>query len=62
MYKKMYFTLFNSITDALEQLEQGDFLRAIDLLKNAQLSTEEIYIRSGSPLLEQAPLSREKMA
>ena len=55
MYKKMYFTLFNSITDALEQLEQGDFLRAMDLLKNAQLRTEEIYIRSGSPLLEQAP-------
>ena len=27
MYKKMYFTLFNSITDALEQLEQAPLSR-----------------------------------
>ena len=44
-YKKMYFTLFNHITDAIRALEAGDSGLAGKILKNAQLETEELYIR-----------------
>ena len=43
-YEKMYSTLFNAITDALEQLEQQNFGSAKDLLIAAQQQSEEIYI------------------
>ncbi len=41
LYKKMYYHLFNAITDAVEckTKEQADFI-----LKNAQIATEDIYI------------------
>lgn len=41
MYKKMYYHLFNKITDALNE---SDFQRAREILMNAQRETEEIYI------------------
>lgn len=44
MYKKMYFRLFNAITDVLEALEQGNIWDAKRLLKEAQCATEEMYI------------------
>lgn len=37
-----YFTLFNSVTDAIAQLE-----KAVAALKQAQVSAEETYIRRG---------------
>ena len=43
-YEKMYSTLFNAITDALEQIEQQNFGSAKDLLIAAQRQAEEIYI------------------
>ena len=43
-YEKMYSTLFNAITDALEQIEQQNFGSANDLLIAAQQQAEEIYI------------------
>ena len=43
-YEKMYSTLFNAITDALEQIEQQNFGSAKDLLIAAQQQAEEIYI------------------
>lgn len=43
-YKKMYYRLFNRITDALRQLERGNITAACDLLKQAQLETEQMYI------------------
>ena len=42
MYKKMYLTLFNAITDALEHIDV-DSPAAIILIA-AQQKTEEIYI------------------
>ena len=42
-YEKMYSTLFNAITDALEQIEQQNFGSAKDLLIAAQQQAEEIY-------------------
>lgn len=47
-YEKMYHSLFNAITDALEQIEQLNFGSAKDLLIAAQQQAEEIYITAES--------------
>lgn len=44
MYKKIYYTLFNAITDAIEQLERQEFQQAIMTLEQAQHKTEDIFI------------------
>ena len=41
MYKKMYFHLFNTITDALEE---NDIFVLKEILKQGQIDTEEMYI------------------
>ncbi len=41
MYKKMYLLLFNAITDALDCQTKTE---ADEILKQAQISAEEIYI------------------
>lgn len=46
-YKKMYHTLFNAITDALQLMESKNSADAIALLKRAQQSTEEQYMGAG---------------
>ena len=51
-YKKLYYTLFNRITDALEELEQRDYGQAAETLKSAQLETEELYIEAGEKSAE----------
>ena len=43
-YAKLYYVLFNAITDALEMMHQGDCFLAEERLKNAQNETEELYI------------------
>lgn len=51
-YKKMYFTLFNNVTDAINLLEDTEYIKlkkvsdAIEILKNAQIECEDIYIDS----------------
>lgn len=45
-YKKMYLTLFNCITSALECLEQGSYERAAEMLKEGQIQAEELYIEA----------------
>ena len=44
MYKKMYYTLFNTITDVLALLETGNVWDAKKRLIAAQNETEELYI------------------
>ena len=44
MYKEMYYTLFNAITDAVDQLEQCNYGQAASILKQAQAAAEEIYV------------------
>ena len=44
IYKKMYYRLFNSITDALAALEQQNFGAAAEILRQAQIDSEEIYL------------------
>lgn len=43
-YEKMYYFLFNKITDALTELCAYNFGKASDILKTAQAETERIYI------------------
>ena len=44
MYQKMYYQLFNAITDALEALAQKNYGQAEELLKTAQQASEEFYL------------------
>ena len=46
MYRKMYYTLFNAITDALEAMEQQNYGQARRLLIAAQQQSEEIFMDS----------------
>lgn len=43
-YQKMYFHLFNAITDALVQLEQQNYGLAAERLKVAQVDGENAYL------------------
>jgi len=43
-YQKMYTTLFNAITDALEALEAWNFGIASERLRSAQLQAEGMYL------------------
>ncbi len=43
VYKKMYLSLFNSVTDALEE---NDIEKMKQMLIQAQIVTEEMYIES----------------
>ena len=45
-YEKMYLLLFNSITDALEALEDKNIKKAQLILKRAQSNAEDEYIES----------------
>lgn len=44
MYQKMYTTLFNAITEALQFLSEGDKTTAKWLLEEAQRETENIFM------------------
>lgn len=43
-YPKMYATLFNAVTTALNMMEDGEFMKARSALIKAQQATEELYI------------------
>lgn len=50
-YKKAYFSLFNAVTDALEQLDASrvtsqELMNATEILQTAQQTTEELYIEA----------------
>ena len=45
-YQKLYTNLFNSITDALEELERLNVGQARDILRRAQQETEELYLKA----------------
>ena len=40
-YKKLYLKLFNSVTDGINALERFDGVKALHILKRAQISCEE---------------------
>ena len=41
LYKKMYYHLFNVITDAINE---SNHIKRIEILKQWQIDTEEMYI------------------
>ena len=45
-YEKMYFTLFNAITDALRLIDAEQYADAAICLAAAQCKTEELYIEA----------------
>ena len=44
LYQRMYYHLFNAITDALAQMEQQNYGMALKRLKRVQQETEEMYM------------------
>lgn len=44
-YKKMYLYLFNAISEAVAELEQGNTAAAENLLKEAQSESEDMLIK-----------------
>ena len=47
MFRRMYLTLFHAVTDALNEMETQNFVEARQLLMQAQIDCEEIYIQAG---------------
>ena len=43
-YKRLYLLLFNSVTGALEALGRGEAAAAEELLRQAQIRAEELFI------------------
>ena len=48
-YQKLYLTLFNAFTDAVEQLDQQNYGMAREILIKAQQQAEEAYMRESEP-------------
>ena len=46
LYKKLYFKLFAAMADAVEDIEQANYGKALQRLISAQQEAEEIYISS----------------
>ena len=46
-YQRMYTTMFNAVTDALNALDRLDIGRTKELLTRAQLKAESEYLASG---------------
>lgn len=44
-YKKMYFLLFNKVTDALAELEKCNYGKTTELLQTAQKEAEEMFLK-----------------
>lgn len=44
MYKEMYYTLFNAITTALDQLDRNMVRAAIVTLRTAQMDGEDLFL------------------
>ena len=59
MYRKMYTTLFNAVTEALELMAKAQYIDAEAVLKKAQLETEQTFIfweeQDVSPLSRSSP-------
>lgn len=49
LFKKMYFTLFNRITDALQAMEMQNYGQAENILHRAQQEAEEQLIAQDGP-------------
>ena len=55
-YKKLYLTLFHSMTDAIEQLEANQSSLALLTLEQGQKAAEALYVELVPPQEECLPL------
>ena len=46
-FPKYYTRLFNGVTDALEALQERNYIKAQDILIKAQQDAEELYLADG---------------
>lgn len=46
-FPKYYTRLFNGVTDALEALQEQNYIKAQDILIKAQQDAEELYLEDG---------------
>lgn len=44
IYERMYYMLFNRVTDALEALERGETDKVKEILIKSQTETEEMFV------------------
>ena len=44
IYQKMYYRLFNGVSDALEAIGQQNYGTAAQLLRNTQSECEELFL------------------
>ena len=44
MYQKMYYQLFNALTDALQAMEEQNYGIAREIMKKAQQAAEEMFL------------------
>lgn len=47
LYQSLYLKLFNQITEALREIEARNYGKAQEILTNAQIETEEMYLSFG---------------
>ena len=45
IFERLYFFLFNALTDALEAIDSGLIAEAAEALRDAQCTAEELYIQ-----------------
>ncbi len=45
-YEKMYFRLFNAVSDAIEEMDRCKYCAASEILIKAQLTCEELYLQA----------------
>lgn len=45
-YEKMYYELFNGLTDAIAELEKHNYDNAAEIMKAAQIAAEEIFMNT----------------
>jgi len=45
VYKKLYYQLFNAVTDSLSAMDLENYGQARQILMNAQQTCEELYLQ-----------------
>lgn len=50
IYKRLYYMIFNAMTDTIEALEYQNYGRAIQIMKKAQQEAEERFMKEEEEL------------
>ena len=60
LYRKLYFTMFNGVTDALDAIDAQNFGVAGEILRKSQQDAEELYLVYGDVSPSSELLSKEE--